>query len=525
MIGNPVPLDPFYYLKNFERVLHSLRERYADLLCEDEREFIRCFATIPQASRALLVRMVMRSGELFRESKLNYAEIGDTRAAVLPLTQQGWVDASPQLTFEELHRLLTKSEFSKAFRRTGRERCRKSELVALLQPHYPHARPFRDWCQGLGDAVYRLCVAERCERFRLMFFGNFSQHWSEFVLADLGIFTFEKVDLPRHSRAFRCREDIDAFAQLNRCRELMSSKAPLYEVVEAMPAELCGSDWLQERRQKLLFDLARAFERSGDVAQACAIYSRCTDAAAADRALRLQQRVQRELGIRARTPRPKRNATQPSRFELVLDKPASGCSIEYHARNYLARLMPEGATVHYVENGLINSLFGLLCWNAVFAPVPGAFFHEFHRGPADLSSSEFYRRREREFAACFAELESGSYQTTIRETYARKVGIQSPFVAWSRVSESLLEQALLCFPAEHLRQWFEWIARDVPRNRTGFPDLIQLWPQERRYRMIEVKGPRDRLQENQRRVLKFCAAHGMPAVVCHVRWAEDAAQT
>ena len=51
------------------------------------------------------------------------------------------------------------------------------------------------------------------------------------------------------------------------------------------------------------------------------------------------------------------------------------------------------------------------------------------------------------------------------------------------------------------------------------PDLIQFWPQEQRYRMIEVKGPGDRLQDNQRRWLALCAAHGMPVDVCYVQWA------
>lgn len=31
-----------------------------------------------------------------------------------------------------------------------------------------------------------------CDRLRLMFFGNLHQDWSEFVLADLGIYTYEK---------------------------------------------------------------------------------------------------------------------------------------------------------------------------------------------------------------------------------------------------------------------------------------------------------------------------------------------
>jgi len=60
--------------------------------------------------------------------------------------------------------------------------------------------------------------------------------------------------------------------------------------------------------------------------------------------------------------------------------------------------------------------------------------------------------------------------------------------------------------------------RDVPANCAGFPDLIQFWPREKRYRMIEVKGPGDRLQDNQLRWLRFFSTHGMPVSVCYVQW-------
>ncbi|MNJ61125.1 VRR-NUC domain protein [compost metagenome] len=50
------------------------------------------------------------------------------------------------------------------------------------------------------------------------------------------------------------------------------------------------------------------------------------------------------------------------------------------------------------------------------------------------------------------------------------------------------------------------------------PDLIQFWPEQQRYRMIEVKGPGDRLQDNQLRWIDFCTEHGLPIEVCHVRW-------
>lgn len=41
--------------------------------------------------------------------------------------------------------------------------------------------------------------------------------------------------------------------------------------------------------------------------------------------------------------------------------------------------------------------------------------------------------------------------------------------------------------------------------------------------MIEVKGPGDRLQDNQLRWLEFCGDHQMPVTVCYVRWAEHVA--
>lgn len=177
------------------------------------------------------------------------------------------------------------------------------------------------------------------------------------------------------------------------------------------------------------------------------------------------------------------------------------------------------APVHYVENALISSLFGLLCWEAIFAPLPGAFFHPFHNAPMDLHSPDFRQRRADVFEACLGQLESNAYKETIWRNWQAKYGTQSPFVFWGALSPELLEQALACLPPAHLRIWFERLLCDVRANRAGMPDLIQFWPAEQRYRMIEVKGPGDRLQDNQRRWLALCAQHDMPVDVCYVQWA------
>jgi hypothetical protein len=233
---------------------------------------------------------------------------------------------------------------------------------------------------------------------------------------------------------------------------------------------------------------------------------------------RVLSRLNRRLGVLTETVR--ESCRVPS-FDMEMAAPDDYYAVEYLARDCLARQTESGSSVHYVENGLINALFGLLCWKAIFAPIAGAFFHDFQYGPADLASARFYQRRQREFAACFAQLGSDEYKTTIRQYHAEKAGIQCPFVDWRMLNKGLLEQALCCFPAAHLRLWFDWIVKDVRENRAGFPDLVQFWPQQRRYRMIEVKGPGDRLQDNQRRLLEYCIAHQMPVSVCKVRWSRS----
>jgi hypothetical protein len=127
------------------------------------------------------------------------------------------------------------------------------------------------------------------------------------------------------------------------------------------------------------------------------------------------------------------------------------------------------------------------------------------------------------FQACLAELDDGRYRQTIRERYLGKWGVQSPFVFWGALTEDLLDQALDCLPAEHLKHWFNRLLLDIKANRAGMPDLIQFWPQDKTYRMIEVKGPGDRLQDNQLRWIEFCHEHQMPIAVCYVQWAEQSA--
>lgn len=537
--------DPFYYLNNFQTVLRWIDTHHQPLLSAEEHTFIQQFFQLPRQSQALLVRMVMRRGTLFRASKLHYAEIGSTQAAVQPLLHNGWIDETPQITLTQVSALLTKAEMVQAFApHIDRPHDSKTALTGTLAALFSGTRRFAEWCGNPDERIYALTVQTHCDRFRLMFFGNLYQDWSEFVLSDLGVFRYETVELSTATSAFRHRGDIDDYLRLHRCRERFEQAAPLAEVLADLPAAASDNPWVDARRSKLLLRLAQQCERGGELAIALELYERSAlpgarirrvrilersgcaaeayalaevanhspeNAAEQQHLLRIIPRLQRKLGL------PRLAVAAPAECaHIKLALPASaGESVEAAVK---AHFSTPSSPVHYVENSLFNALFGLLCWPAIFAPVPGAFFHPFQSGPADLFSADFYSRRAGLFAACLGQLDSDQYQATIRRNYLEKHGVQCPFVHWGALDATLLEQALLCLPAEHLKKWCEWLLRDIKTNRAGLPDLIQFWPAQRRYRMIEVKGPGDRLQDNQRRWLDYCAQHALPVAVCYVEW-------
>jgi len=98
-------------------------------------------------------------------------------------------------------------------------------------------------------------------------------------------------------------------------------------------------------------------------------------------------------------------------------------------------------------------------------------------------------------------------------------------VIWPVITEELLSLGLDCIPAEDLERLFRRLLLNIREHRSGFPDLIRFFPgatdMAKRYEMIEVKGPGDRLQDHQIRWLEFFAVEGIPASVCYVRWQVD----
>ncbi|PHX41059.1 nuclease, partial [Pseudomonas sp. NZIPFR-PS5] len=453
------------------------------------------------------------------------------------MLESGWVDGQPHLDLHALFALLRKDELGQCFKAHGVKSAeKKSDLLQRLLPIYESPQRLEHWFAGFEEVIFALQVMPLCDRLRLLYFGNLYQEWSEFVLADLGIYRYEKVEFSVESRGINQRADIDTCVHLHSCRQALDDGMALTDLAPQALAVTTDNPWLAMRRAKLLFKIGQQAEREQDWPLALSVYAQSSYPGARVRRirvlerseqfldamtllleaqsapendeetqhlLRIQPRLKRKLGEGSVQKRLKRTVT---RLDLSV-LPLPDHSVERLIQQHLAE---EGSEVHYVENALVNSLFGLLCWRAIFAPLPGAFFHPFHSAPSDLYSPDFYQRRAALFDECLAQLDDQRYETVIRDTYLSKFGLQSPFVFWGALTPELLDQALHCLPAQHLKRWFRRLLQDIKANRTGMPDLIQFYPEQRRYRMIEVKGPGDRLQDNQLRWIDFCAEHDMP---------------
>jgi hypothetical protein len=175
------------------------------------------------------------------------------------------------------------------------------------------------------------------------------------------------------------------------------------------------------------------------------------------------------------------------------------------------------APCFYAENALLNSLFGLWLWPEMFRSIKGAFANPFQAAPLDLYHDDFQQNRP-ELQTLWQVFDEQTHIAHIKNIWQQKNGITNHFVHWQFLDEHTLNMALQCIPAQHIKLIFQRLLFDLKANRSGFPDLIQFFPTTNEYRMIEVKGPGDRIQDNQLRWFNFFNEHNIPAEVCYVSW-------
>ena len=535
MTTNSPPPD--YYLNYFQQMLSLVVERYGDLLTAEERFFIRAFETCSAAAKRLLVRLYLRKGPLFRVATLTYAEVDDCQIASNELCQNRLLEMDPQVHACDLINLLPIAVARKLFANNSsiskaklREQWLEDDLVLHChqwQVEEPIATPSH------YDVI---------ERLYLLYFGNSRQTLTEFILQDIGLFQYEKYSLDKTFRLFNSSGEVSTYLQLSHLKaelQYMNELKDWQELANLAQQVLAlkPADALLDRWYRLLNRIGYRLEQCEELDLALQLFETNDQPPARERRVRiltklghypqafqLLEEIQataqnseeaqfcRRFGnkLRGKLALPKHILSPAKINEVHCRWPQGDGTVEQQA----CRHFPGSV---WLENSLPNSIFGLIHWSIIFQDLPAVWHHPFQSAPTDLYDPDFSARRTTSLAQLHAASQA-YWETLLIERWHQKRGIRNPFVHWEAVH---LENLLTCFTALNHAQWlgiFHHLLADLKHHKTGFPDLFQYHQGVARF--IEIKGPGDQLQDNQRDWLSVFGRLQIPADVCYVQFLE-----
>ncbi|XP_020687578.1 fanconi-associated nuclease 1 homolog isoform X3 [Dendrobium catenatum] len=196
------------------------------------------------------------------------------------------------------------------------------------------------------------------------------------------------------------------------------------------------------------------------------------------------------------------------------------CEVEQLALQYYAEEGGGWLGIHS-ESGIWMTIFGLLMWDVIFSDVPNVFQSMFQVAPLDLLTDDFYVMRKSSIESLLQKIYEGMAEEMLITSWQLNKGTACHGVNWDRFPLSDLRAAVSCVGGRCLASLCRHLAMDYKSWSSGMPDLL-LW----RFRggdmdggeakLVEVKGPRDRLSEQQRAWILTLMECGFDAEVCKV---------
>jgi hypothetical protein len=542
-----------YYLDNVTTLFEHVESLYADILEPQQVEFLHRFEALPENAKKLYIRLLNRSHQLFRLSKLNYPEILDIDQAIQKLETTGFLQVNPAIENEDLIALFNKSELLSYY--PDQARLRKLsrtalDTVLLEQPEYGLIKQLTQsdcFLQVEQKDSYKLC--------QMLFFGNLNQSMTDFVLRDLGLNQYESYHIDIHNRPYSSSAEIRQHWLLHEIDKLFylsepTDTATLQNCFATIPTNIDPASPLFRKGERIKYEVARQFERLQDIPLALALYRQCSLPPSRERITRIldkqgktgqaiehcriifeqpwneeesqfalafgQRLIQRhkleDQPLFASSP-----VVKPEMLKLELEQIDS---VELAVMDYF--LTEDAANqCFYLENSLFNGVLGLLVWDIVFAPVAGAFYNPFQYRPADFYAHDFLKKRASQIETIWSSISSNEdIWQQVSHCWQAKSGRMNPLVNWPVLSLEIIELALQRIPYSDWIVIFKRILLDLRNNRAGFPDLV-LFPANGGYQLIEVKGPGDSLQKNQQRWMHYFSEHEIPHCIAWVQWQID----
>nr|XP_033776666.1 fanconi-associated nuclease 1 isoform X2 [Geotrypetes seraphini] len=195
------------------------------------------------------------------------------------------------------------------------------------------------------------------------------------------------------------------------------------------------------------------------------------------------------------------------------------CSVEelalahYRKQGYDQGIHGEGST--------FSTLYCLLMWDIIFMDgVPDVFRNSYQVFPLDLYTDSFFDNRRTAIESRLQLLHEASSETLaqlLAEVWDAQEGKAAALVNWERFTSLQQAQSLVsCLGGHFLSGVCQRLSKDLRHCRGGLPDLVVWSTQDSKFKLVEVKGPNDRLSHKQMIWLAELQKLGAEAEVCHV---------
>lgn len=557
------PTAPAEEISDFARrdlalAVSVVLERDGHLLSAGEGVVARAWLGLSEAASSLYARLFSRRPRIFWLEEIQYKEVEDLPAATAELLEAGFAwDAGRLAPAGALAEATTVAGLKAAAAALGRPRSGlRADLVARLSDPAARAALARPGLWLRHCALFR--------RFARLYLHEHDGDLSRLVVSRLGLVqpppytpTGGEGLFPRraallaYEEALAQRAETDSWDLARWTAEGERATAR----IEATPME---PDWRfrfsarrfdegvalaaarllervdQPERAESLYDrllragirdageavqrhalCLEALGRASDGAQACARRRGEVDPSSARAVDRTGRRLARKAGL-PWAPLPPLAAP----FERLIRMEAAGAignrpgwRGDGEARTVegaLAALVTGlGREVHFGENELWSSLFGVLFREILFSPVPGMLPTPLLTGPLDLGTPGFFERRRAPIEALLAALAAGEGPDRVRAESC-SFGLAISGVRWDRFNIELLASVAEGVGPAALSALMRFFAEDWRGSHRGLPDLVVLpgpacsVPEalpaalSPELVLVEVKGPTDSQRDSQR---------------------------
>jgi len=266
-------LPESYYLDNVLTLFDHVERVYADLLEPDQAAFLSQFGRLGDDAKKLYIRLLNRSHDWFRRSKLHYPEIGSIDAAIDELALYDCLAVNADIDKTILISLFTRPELLESCTAgSALKKLKRAQLEAMIleqddDDFFARLKHQDDLLQVMHQDEYQIC--------QMLFFGNLNQSMTDFVLRDLGLYQFESYSIDPTHRPYRNSVEIQQhwlLQQLESSIELsaIDDAEQLLEYFDMIPTDIASDAPAFSKSERLGYEIARQLERSGDLHSAIA---------------------------------------------------------------------------------------------------------------------------------------------------------------------------------------------------------------------------------------------------------------